>query len=98
MRPLLIIPALLAVALIYIAADQGSGLSTWMRHQADLENSEERIAHLEAEIARLGQEVRSLQADPFAIERAIREDLEYARPKETVIRLPSGPGSISRNP
>lgn len=93
MRLLLIIPALLAVALIYIAADPGAGLSTWMAQRADLENSEERIASLEAEIARLEEEIQSLQADPFAIEQAIREDLEYARAAETVIRLPSASSS-----
>ncbi len=88
MRPLLIIPALIAGALIYIAADQGSGIPTWIRQRAYLDSSEERIAKLEGEIERLQREFESLREDPYAIERAIREDLEYARPTEVVIRIP----------
>ncbi len=91
MRPLLIIPALIAGALIYIAADQGSGIPTWIRQRADIESSDERIAKLESEIDRIKREVESLRDDRYAIERAIREDLEYARPTEVVIRIPSVP-------
>ncbi len=69
-----------------------------MRQRADLENSDERIAELEAENARLKQEIESLQRDAFAIERAIREDLEYARIGETVIRVLDEPDSNPRIP
>ncbi len=92
---LLIIPALLLAALIYISADQGTGLSTWMRDRDSLENSEKQIARLEAEIVRLKAEIDRLGRDPFAIERAIREDLEWARAGETVVRLP---GALDSNP
>ncbi len=90
-----IIPALLAAALIYISADRGAGLSTWMRDRDALENSEEQIARLEAEIVRLKAEVDRLESDPFAIERAIREDLKWARAGETVILLS---GAFDSNP
>ncbi len=93
-----VVAVLLALALIYLAADRGSGVSTWVRQRADLENSDEQIAELETENARLRQEIESLQNDPFAIERAIREDLEYARVGETVIRLPDEPDSNPRIP
>jgi len=92
---LLIIPALLCAALIYISADRGTGLSTWMRGRDSLENSEKQIARLEAEIVRLKAEAGRLEHDPFAIERAIREDLEWARAGETVVRLP---GALDSNP
>ena len=69
-----------------------------MRQRADLENSDERIAKLEAENTRLKQEIESLERDAFAIERAIREDLEYARVGETVIRVPDEPDSNARIP
>jgi cell division protein FtsB len=94
-KRLLIIPALLSAALIYISADRGTGLSTWMRDRDSLENSKEQIAHLEAEIARLKIEVDRLEREPFAIERAIREDLEWARAGETVVRIP---GALDSNP
>ena len=89
---------LFALVWVCLAADRGSGISTWLRQRADLENSDEQLAKLEAEIARLKREIESLQRDPFAIERAIREDLEYARVGETVIRLPNEPGSNPRIP
>ncbi len=95
MKPLLIIPALFVAALIYISADRGAGLSTWMRDRDALENSEEQIARLEAEIVRLKTAVGRLERDPFAIEQAIREDLEWARAAETVVRLP---GALDSNP
>ena len=93
MRRLRIVLVLLVLALIGLAADRGAGISTWMRQRADLEDSDEQIAKLEAENARLEREIESLQRDPFAIERAIREDLEYARIGETVIRLQDEPRS-----
>lgn len=95
---LLIIPVLFSAALIYLSADQGAGLSTWMRDRDSLENSEEQIARLEAEIVRLKAEVGRLESDRFAIERAIREDLEWARAGETVVRLPGPPDSNPRFP
>ena len=98
MKRLLIIPALLLAALIYISADRGAGLSTWMRDRDALEHSEEQIARLEAEIVRLKAEVGRLERDSFAIERAIREDLEWAKAGETVIRLPGTLGSNPRFP
>jgi len=94
-KPLLIIPVLLAAALIYISADRGAGLSTWMRDRDALENSTEQIARLETEIVELKAEVDRLQRDPFAIEQAIREDLEWARAGETVVRIP---GALDSNP
>ena len=95
MKLLLIIPALLSAALIYISADRGTGLSAWMRDRDSLESSEKQIARLEAEIVHLKAEVGRLERDPFAIERAIREDLEWARAGETVVRIP---GALDSNP
>jgi cell division protein FtsB len=97
-KPLLIIPVLLAAALIYISADRGSGLSTWMRDRDALDNSTEQIERLEAEIVQLKAEVGRLESDPFAIEQAIREDLEWARAGEIVVRIPSAPDSNPRFP
>jgi len=97
-KPLLIIPMLLAAALIYISADRGAGLSTWMRDRDALESSTEQIARLEAEIVQLKAEVGRLESDPFAIEQAIREDLDWARPGETLVRIPRDPDSNPRFP
>jgi len=95
---LLIIPALLVAALIYLGVDRGTGLSTWLRDRDALENSTEQIARLEAEIVRLKAEIHRLESDPFAIEQAIREELEWARAGETVVRIPSARDSNPRFP
>jgi cell division protein FtsB len=97
-KPLLIIPVLLAAALLYLSADRGAGFSTWMRDRDALENSTDQIAQLEAEIDRLKAEVGRLESDPFAIERAIREDLEWARAGETLVRIPGASDSNPRFP
>jgi cell division protein FtsB len=93
-----IVSVLLALTLVYFAVERRSGISTWLQQRDDLEHSDERIAELEAENARLEREIDSLQHDPFAIEQAIREDLEYARVGETVIRIPDKSDSNPRIP
>ena len=87
MKALIAIPVLLAAALIYISVDRGAGLSTWMRDRAALADSEAEIARLEAEIVQLKAEVQRLEGDPFAIERAIREDLGWLRESESLVRM-----------
>ena len=47
------------------------------------------------EIAALRRDVETLESDPAALERAIREDLVFARPGEVVVRLPS---AVPTNP
>ena len=77
--------AALAFALALLDGD--SGLRTWWALRADLADARARIAALRERVADLEREAHVLEDDPFALERAIRERLEYARPGETVIRL-----------
>lgn len=87
MRGLLLIPVLVGMALVWAAMDEGSGIRRSWQLRSDLRAAQERIAGLEVEIEQLRREVGGLEQDPFAIERAVREDLDYARPGETVVRL-----------
>lgn len=89
MRAFLLVPISLAIAVVLGVSDRESGLSTWFQVRSELRESNSRIALLREEIAVLKWEVVALSSDPFAIERAIREDLELARPGETVVRFPS---------
>ncbi len=98
MRGLLIIPGLVVAAFGYVALDEGAGIRTWLHHRDELERADERIARLEAEITQLRIEVERLDADPFAIESAIREDLRFARAGETVVQMPPANGSNPRFP
>ena len=67
--------------------DGEAGFRTWLRLRGDLRAAEARIATLRDEIAALEEETEALRNDPFAIESAIREDLQLARPGEAVVRL-----------
>ncbi len=87
MRGLLLIPALVGVALAWGALDDGSGIRRSWQLRSDLGAAHQRIARLDAEIEQLRREVAGLEQDAFAIERAVREDLDWARPGETVLRL-----------
>lgn len=67
--------------------DQKSGLPAWLRLRAELTASQARIEVLSARANTLREEIEALERDPFAIERAIREELGLARPGERVVRF-----------
>lgn len=84
----LLIPALLVAALAVAVLDEDAGIRTWLRLRGDVRAAEARQETLRAEIAELRDEAEALESQRFAQERAIREELEWARPGETVVRLP----------
>ena len=90
MRGLSWIPAVLGIAVAAAWLDSDSGIGRWVDLRAELEVAEERIAALEVRLVRLRGDAEALEHDEFAIERAIREDLSYARRGETVLRLRAG--------
>ncbi len=98
MRRFLWIPALLGAALLYAAVDDAAGLRTWLQLDAELRAKQTRIAVLRNEVISLRRQQEALADDPAAIERAIREDLEWARPGEVVVRLPPFDRSNARIP
>ena len=98
MKGLLLIPALVAAALVYAAIDPDSGIKTWLQMRADLEASHTRIEEVRGEIRALRRDAAVLENDAFAIESAIREDLKLARPGELVLRRSGGEASNPRFP
>ena len=90
LRHLWIAPAIVAAALAAAMLDGEAGLRSWLRLRGDLRAAETRIETLRSEIATLEQESEALRSDPLAIEGAIRQDLQLARPGETVVRLLDG--------
>ena len=88
MRGIWLIPALVGAVVIYAAMDEGAGLRSWFRLRGDLVAAQERIGVLRGKIVLLSQEAEALETQKFAQERAIREGLEFARPGETLVRLP----------
>ena len=75
----------LAVALAVVDGD--AGLQTWLDLREEARAARGRVAGLEQDVDRLTVEIAALRSDPLATERAIREDLELARPGEWVVRF-----------
>ena len=59
----------------------------WLRLRSDLADSSERVAALKRSAEALQIQIEALESQPFALEKAIREDLELARPGEVVVRF-----------
>ena len=78
-----------AMALALALTDGDSGLRTWWALRGDLAAARARIERLRSEVADLERDSGGLTGagEPFALERAIRERLVYARAGETLVRL-----------
>jgi cell division protein FtsB len=83
-------PLLASVVLLATSFDGESGLPAWFVLRADLAECDERLEELNSEIEVLRAQVVALGSDPFALERAIREDLGLALPGEVVVRFGDG--------
>jgi len=86
-RRLAITLGILLAAAGWAFADPDAGVGTWRQLGRDLASAEERVTVLRVEIAALQDQIDALDADPLAIEAAIRTDLGLARAGETVVRV-----------
>jgi cell division protein FtsB len=82
-----IIPMVLVAGLFLAFADRETGYPAWAEIREKLGKSQAKIEALTARADALRKEIRALERDPFALERAIREELELARPGEIVVRF-----------
>ena len=87
MRPVLLALALVCAAVGYAWFVPDSGFPTWLRLRDEVAQAEDRIRALERQNAVLRDEVAALRTDPFAQERAVREELGWVRPGETLVRV-----------
>jgi cell division protein FtsB len=92
------IPLLWCGALLIAALDGNVGLRAWWELRDALRDAEQERAALRREVAVLRDAAQALERDPFAIERAIRERLHFAKPDETLVRLSGPEGASSRIP
>ena len=98
MKALWIVAALVAAVVVHAAFDTDAGIGTWLRLRGLLRESQARNAELTGEIVALESEAQALERGGFAIERAIREELGFARADETLVRLPRADRSSARFP
>ncbi|MCP4908341.1 MAG: septum formation initiator family protein [bacterium] len=73
--------------LVYGLADSETGIRSWWELRGELSQARDRIERLEESNSGLRAEVKDLRSDPWAMERAIREDLQLARPGEAIVRF-----------
>ncbi len=98
MRGLLGVALLLSLGLVSAALDEDSGVQSWLHLRSELEEARARVAALREETRRLHEEAGQLESGEFALERAIREELELARPGQTLLRLRRGDVPSARIP
>jgi len=77
------------LALLALSALDPEGLSKARRNEAEAQRLAAENTALEQHVARLRREVKALQGDPGALERAARE-LGYVKPGEVVYDLDVG--------
>lgn len=82
-----LVPLLLAAVAGIALADGSSGIPMWFRLRDDVAQATARVEGLNRETEALREQIEALESEPFALERAIREDLELARPGEIVVRF-----------
>jgi cell division protein FtsB len=97
MRGLWTIPALVAAAVGFAWIDGDAGLRTWWDLRGEVARAQARIEALRDDVTARQRDAADLEDDEFAIERAIRERLEYARPGETIVRLRDAEGATPRS-
>ena len=67
--------------------DRDSGVAIWLELRDDLAISTDRVDLLLAQNDSLRREIELLEADPTAMDRAIREELDLALPGEVIFRF-----------
>jgi cell division protein FtsB len=78
-----------AIAILGISAllDQESGFEVWRALGEDLSISLARVTELQNQNEAMRREIEMLEAEPAAIDRAIREELDLALPDEIIVRF-----------
>ena len=87
MRALCLGTLLIALCALLALLDGESGLGIWHELRADLAASQARVADLAVGNEALRREIALLEADPSAMDRVIREELDMALPGEVVVHF-----------
>jgi cell division protein FtsB len=66
-----------------------NGMVVYRQKKAEYQNLRQEISGLQQENQRTAQQIKALESDPKAIEKAAREQLHYARPGEVIYVSPA---------
>jgi len=89
-RPLLVAMLLVAGAAAWAWLDRQDGVETWRSLHREVAEAQARARALDERNEALRTEIEALAGDRFVQERAVREELRWARPGEIVVRVPRG--------
>jgi cell division protein FtsB len=81
--------ALFAVSLAFHVIFGANGMLQYGNKRAEFHRTQIEVQQMQAENARLEQQIKALKTDPKTIEKEAREQLKYTRPGEVVFRLPT---------
>ena len=70
--------------------DRETGVAIWQELRESLVVSNARVAILERENEALRREIETLEVEPAALDRAIREELDLALPGEAIVYFRGG--------
>ncbi len=87
MKALSLATFVIAAFVVSAMLDRESGLEIWLELRRDLAVSGERVERLVRENDALRSEIATLESEPDAVDRAIREELDLAMPGEVVVRF-----------
>jgi len=87
LRALCLGTLLIALCALLALLDGESGLGIWHELRVDLDESRARVADLVVQNEALRREIALLEADPTAMDRVIREELDMALPGEVVVHF-----------
>ncbi|MEZ4278132.1 MAG: septum formation initiator family protein [Myxococcota bacterium] len=87
MKALSLATFVIAAFAVSAMLDRESGLEIWLELRSDLAVSGERVERLVRENDALRSEIATLESEPDALDRAIREELDLALPGEIVVRF-----------
>jgi cell division protein FtsB len=97
MRRIALALGIVLLAAVWAVVDPAAGVRTWWDLRSQLGEAEARAAKVRTGLAELEGEAERLEADPLAVEAAIRADLGLARPGETIVRAVA-PAARPSNP
>ncbi len=83
---------ILLIALVATSAllDEETGVGIWLELRESLEVSDARVALLERKNEVLRREIEMFEAEPSALDRVIREELDLALPGEVIVLFTGG--------
>lgn len=87
--------AVLSLAAVLHTVFGANGLLRWFELKRDVARLAAENQALREENERLKEEAQRLASDPRAIERAVREELDYVKPGEVVFKFAAGPTARS---